>query len=105
MATDVQSRQPKIHRHQDYYNYHYVNPNTNTRAGNIWVSFANKRVGGGYKTHGWVQEEIIVAKFYEMALGIVEYGKHQINIMNLDKCFIRFNLIKSSEEIPTTYGH
>lgn len=96
---------PQIHRHQDYYDYNYVNGNTNSRAGNIWVSFANKHVGGGYKTGGWVQEEIITVKFYEMILGIEEYEKMQINTMDLDECFIWFNLLKSSEENPDTYGN
>lgn len=43
-------------------------------------------------------------KFYEMALGIVEYEKLQLNTMDLNECFMWFNLVHSSDEIPAKYA-
>jgi hypothetical protein len=68
------------------------------------VSFAAKHLGGGYKNTGWVQEEIITAEFYEMAVGITEYEKLRINTMEVDECFIWLNLVRGSEALPGKYG-
>lgn len=95
---------PTIHQHEQFYDYSYTDPLSKTNEGQIWVSFANKYLGGGYKCGGWVQEEIITATFYEMALGIIEYEKKKLNLMNINECFIWLNLLQCSKAVPITYG-
>ena len=89
---------PKIYFHSEYFDY------TCAKEGHIWVSFANKHLGGGYKNTGWVQEEIITAEFYEMAVGITEYEKLKLNIMDIDEAVIWINLVRGSEALLDKYG-
>ncbi len=95
---------PRIESRAEYYNYDFYAPGTKGQDENIWVSFANKYVGGGYLKGGWVQEEIITAEFYEMADGINQYTVLGIREMALDETFLWFNLVQGSEAVPSSYG-
>lgn len=95
---------PQIDLHSPFYDYTYIDPMTKPNEGHIWVSFAAKDVGGGYIDTGWVQEEIITAEFYEMALGISKYKALGLNLMNLDEVIIWFNLVRGSEALLGKYG-
>lgn len=87
---------PKIIRHDNYYDYHYINPITKKRDEQIWVSFSSKCLGSGYKNTEWLQESSIVAEFYEMALGITEYEKLRLNTLALNETIIWFDMVRGS---------
>lgn len=95
---------PVVESKPEYFNYDFYAPGTKGQSENIWVSFANKYVGGGYLTGGWVQEEIITAEFYEMADGINQYTTLGIREMKIDETFLWFNLLQGSEVVPSSYG-
>ena len=88
---------PVVVPHKDFYNY------VNEEDGNpkLWVSFANKYLGGGFLEWGYVQEEIICLEFYEMATHILENG---IPLMAKKEAYLFTNLLRTSIADPQYYG-
>ena len=66
----------------------------------MWVSFANKYLGGGFLDEGFVQEEVLTLEFYQMSEMIV---KKSIPLMAINEAYIFKNLIRTSVSDPKGY--
>ena len=68
----LQGTSPTIITHAGFYDY-----NSNKDGSpQMWTSFANKSLGGGFLGEGYVQEEIIAVEFYEMAQMMANAVRH-----------------------------
>lgn len=82
---------PELIAHYNYYDYSEIDRD------DFVVVFDNKQLGNGYKSEEWVDEEIITAEFYEMAVGIDWYKKHNLNALDINQTVLWINLYQSSE--------
>ena len=91
------SAPPIVIIHKGFYDYN----SKEDGSPQMWTSFANKSLGGGFLGGGYVQEEIITLEFYEMAMGIVD---QKIPVMAKDEAYIFTDLAKTSVSDPRYYG-
>ena len=100
LKTGRRNAPPQVSYQKEFYDY---NSGDNRTSGGprMWVSFANKHLGGGFLGRGYVQEEIIAVEFYEMSQMIVE---NNIPLMAKNEAFLFTNLIRSSVSDPRSYG-
>ena len=93
--TYIGNNKPSLTTGQHPYDY-----SMNGYRPKLWVSFANKYLGGGFLGEDYVQEEIITLEFYQMAEMIV---KKNIPLMAENEAYIFQNLIRSSISDPVYY--
>lgn len=96
LQKGMTNQAPRVRFHKGFFDYSKQNDG-NPR---MWVSFANKSLGGGFLGTGYVQEEILTVEFYEMALMIVE---QHVPVMKLNEAYVFLNLIRSSISDPNAY--
>lgn len=89
---------PQLKSYEGYYDY------KGNSHRDIYVSFANEHLGGGYKGVDWFQEEIITAEFYQMAMGIIGYEKEELSLMNKKEAVLWLGLTRNSQSHPDRYG-
>jgi hypothetical protein len=86
---------PTMIQHREYYDY--------TQDG-MYVVFANKHLGGGFRGSGWVQEEIITVEFYEMAMGIDMLERSGQRQLSQTQAALWFSLLRNSVANQNKYG-
>lgn len=70
----------------------------------VYVVFAARHLGGGYKGYGWVQEEIICVEFPQMALGIHILESLRQNELRANQGVLWLGLTQTARHNPVLYG-